>query len=198
MLRLVETATGRTVARLEGTELRDAWPTFSPDGSRLVVTTNFGPAVHVWDLRTIRKQLVVMGLDWDAPPIPEHDVAARSAPEIRQVEVRDLETQIARAESLAFQGQWNQAAAAYAEGFGFRPSERPDRWFERAILALAVGDTSEYRLSCQHMLDEMHASARGSDDDAHGSSTARTPALSPPMRQSNLRRNYHWPRDAPT
>ncbi len=48
-------------------ELRDAWPTFSPDGSRLVVTTNFGPAVHVWDLRTIRKQLVVMGLDWDAP-----------------------------------------------------------------------------------------------------------------------------------
>ena len=30
--------------------------TFSPDGSRLVVTTNDGPAVHVWDLRAIRRK----------------------------------------------------------------------------------------------------------------------------------------------
>ena len=66
VIRLVETETGRTLARLESPDLC-AWhrPTFSPDGSRLVVTTNDGPAVHVWDLRAIRKHLAGMGLDWD-------------------------------------------------------------------------------------------------------------------------------------
>ena len=49
--------------------------TFSPDGSQLVVVTNDGPAVHVWDLRAIRKHLARMGLDWDAPPYPEVDPA---------------------------------------------------------------------------------------------------------------------------
>ena len=58
VIRLVETETGRTLARLESPDLcgvRSA--TFSPDGSRLVVTTNDGPAVHVWDLRAIRRHL---------------------------------------------------------------------------------------------------------------------------------------------
>src|SRR5262249_13997918 len=55
---------------------------FSPDGSRLVVTTNDGPAVHVWDLRAIRRRLAPMGLDWDAPPYPESDPAGPSAPQL--------------------------------------------------------------------------------------------------------------------
>jgi WD40 repeat protein/Flp pilus assembly protein TadD len=68
-IRLADPATGRTLARLEGPELCDVWgATFSRDGSRLVVSTNDGPAVHVWDLRTIRRRLAEMGLDWDAPP----------------------------------------------------------------------------------------------------------------------------------
>jgi tetratricopeptide (TPR) repeat protein len=61
------------VARLESPDLCDIWwSTFSPDGSRLVVTTNDrpAPAVHVWDLRAIRRRLVELGLDWDAPPLP--------------------------------------------------------------------------------------------------------------------------------
>ena len=70
-LRLVETETGRTVARFESPDLCAGWVTFSPDGTRLVVSTNDGPAVHVWDLRGIRKQLAVMGLDWDAPAFPD-------------------------------------------------------------------------------------------------------------------------------
>jgi hypothetical protein len=73
VLRLVETETGRTLARLESPDLSDIkWATFSPDGSRLVVTTNDRPApcVHVWDLRAIRRRLAKMGLDWDAPPLP--------------------------------------------------------------------------------------------------------------------------------
>ena len=53
IIRLVETATGRTLAGLESPDLCDAtYATFSPDGSRLVVTTNEPRgAVHVWDLR---------------------------------------------------------------------------------------------------------------------------------------------------
>jgi WD40 repeat protein len=54
IIRRFDTSTGRTVARLESPELHAAGGTnFNQDGSRLVVTTNGGPAVHVWDLRAI-------------------------------------------------------------------------------------------------------------------------------------------------
>ena len=68
IIRLVETETGRTVAQLESPDpCGVAWATFSPDGSRLAVTTNDGPAVHVWDLRAVGRQLTDMGLGWDLP-----------------------------------------------------------------------------------------------------------------------------------
>jgi tetratricopeptide (TPR) repeat protein len=71
ILRLVETETGRRLARLESPDLCAVkWATFSPDGSRLVITTDDGRGVHAWDLRAIRRHLTEMGLDWDAPPLP--------------------------------------------------------------------------------------------------------------------------------
>ena len=75
VIRLVETQTGRSVVRLEDPYLYAAYgATFSPDGSRLVVTTNEGRgAVHVWDLRAIRRGLADIGLDWDAPAYPDLD-----------------------------------------------------------------------------------------------------------------------------
>ncbi len=74
VLRLVETATGRTSARLESPDLCSVeCAAFSPDGSRLAVVTNDGPAVHVWDLRNIRRRLAAMGLDWDAPAYADAD-----------------------------------------------------------------------------------------------------------------------------
>jgi hypothetical protein len=36
---------------------------FSADGNRLVATT-VGRAIHVWDLHTLRCELVGMGMDW--------------------------------------------------------------------------------------------------------------------------------------
>ena len=81
VLRLVECVTGRTIARLESPDLsyvRTAG--FSPDGAHLVVTTNDGPAVHVWDLRAIRRHLVSMDLDWDALAFSDVDPADPSAP----------------------------------------------------------------------------------------------------------------------
>ncbi len=81
VIRLVEIETGRTVARLESPDLCEVYAaSFSPDGSRLVIITNDGPAVHVWDLRAIRRQLGMMGLDWDAASYSDDDPADRSAP----------------------------------------------------------------------------------------------------------------------
>jgi eukaryotic-like serine/threonine-protein kinase len=81
LILLVQAETGRTVARLESPDSCQVdWATFSPDGSRLVMITNDGPAVHIWDLRAIRKRLAGMELDWAAPPYPEADSAGPSAP----------------------------------------------------------------------------------------------------------------------
>jgi hypothetical protein len=45
------------------------------DGSRLVVTDPDALAVHIWELRAIRRQLAGMGLNWDGPAYPEIDPA---------------------------------------------------------------------------------------------------------------------------
>jgi WD40 repeat protein len=88
IIRLVETETGRTVARLESPDLCDMREaTFSPDGSRLVSTTNDGPAVHVWDLRAIRRHLARIGLDWDAPAYSDDDPASPALPPLLPVQV---------------------------------------------------------------------------------------------------------------
>jgi tetratricopeptide (TPR) repeat protein len=80
VLHLVDAETAQTLAQFESPDPYDAnWATFSPDGSRLVVATNDGPAMHVWDLRRIRSQLVRLGLDWNAPPLPGSEAAAGEA-----------------------------------------------------------------------------------------------------------------------
>ncbi len=67
---LADAATGRELARLTTLQLLNPAPlVFSPDGTKLVASTNQKTAL-VWDLRRIRDQLVPMGLDWDAPPYP--------------------------------------------------------------------------------------------------------------------------------
>ncbi len=51
------------------------------------MTTNEGPAVHVWDLRAIRRHLVRMGFDWGAPAFPDDDPADPSAPPLPPIQV---------------------------------------------------------------------------------------------------------------
>jgi WD40 repeat protein len=68
VIRLVETTTGREVARLTGPEPRWYAPAcFSPDGTRLIAICSGHTALYVWDLRLIRQQLKELGLDWDLP-----------------------------------------------------------------------------------------------------------------------------------
>jgi serine/threonine protein kinase/WD40 repeat protein len=79
LLRLIDTETGRLITRLESPDLctlEALGAAFTPDGSKLVTVTRDGNAVHIWDLRAIRKQLAEMDLDWDAPPYPDVDPAS--------------------------------------------------------------------------------------------------------------------------
>ncbi len=88
IIRLVETETGRTVARLESPDLcHVAEAAFTPDGSRLVITTNDGSSARVWDLRAIRRHLAAMGLDWDAPAYSDDDPASPALPPLPTIEV---------------------------------------------------------------------------------------------------------------
>ena len=63
---LADAATGRELARLSTVQRVAPTPlSFSPDGTKLVVSTDRNTA-HVWDLRRVRDQLAPMGLDWAA------------------------------------------------------------------------------------------------------------------------------------
>jgi serine/threonine protein kinase/WD40 repeat protein len=70
LIRLLNPATGKELARLEDPNHASSWLVFSADGTRLIGSSDVDRCVHVWDLRLIRRQLAEMGLDWDAPPYP--------------------------------------------------------------------------------------------------------------------------------
>ena len=71
VIHLVDAATGRTVAKLEDPRSdRAQWLGFTPDGARLVAIATYSRAIHVWDLRAIRRHLAAMHLDWESPPYP--------------------------------------------------------------------------------------------------------------------------------
>jgi serine/threonine protein kinase/WD40 repeat protein len=71
-IHLKHAATGHTFAKLEDPHGdRATWQGFTPDGAQLVVASSYSSAVHIWDLRLIRKRLVEMGLDWDGPALPD-------------------------------------------------------------------------------------------------------------------------------
>lgn len=69
-VQLVNPATGTELATLTAPEsYLISWLCFSPDGTRLAVATE-SQVIQYWDLRLIRRQLAVMGLDWEMPPYP--------------------------------------------------------------------------------------------------------------------------------
>jgi hypothetical protein len=73
-VRLVETATGRALAALEDPQQgRSSQATFSPDGTKLLLTNKDQTVLRLWDLRKLRAGLQQLGLDWEAPPYPPED-----------------------------------------------------------------------------------------------------------------------------
>jgi WD40 repeat protein len=71
-LHLLDLSTGKLVAMLASNQRRPHFESacFSSDGGTLVVARG-DAGVCIWDLRAIRRRLKSMGLDWDAPPIPD-------------------------------------------------------------------------------------------------------------------------------
>src|SRR5262249_34316069 len=81
VVRLCVTETGRERARLEVPDATRLSPIcFSHDGSRFFAFGEEDRAVHVWDLRRIRRQLAELGLDWDAPPYPDAPPSTAAGP----------------------------------------------------------------------------------------------------------------------
>jgi hypothetical protein len=91
VVRLCATETGRELARLEVPDATGLSPQFfSHDGSQLFAFGEEDHAMHVWDLRRIRRQLAEMGLDWDAPSLPEPSTDAARPPLRIEVDLGNL------------------------------------------------------------------------------------------------------------
>jgi WD40 repeat protein len=71
VIRLLDVASGKELARLEDPNQAFGTCIFSPDGARLLISSDNDRAIHVWDLRKIRARLAEMGLDWNAPSYQE-------------------------------------------------------------------------------------------------------------------------------
>ncbi len=80
VIRLLDSTTGREVARLTGPDPTWYSPAcFTPDGTRLVATCSGETALYVWDLRLIRQQLKELELDWEWPEFPPADPVNHAA-----------------------------------------------------------------------------------------------------------------------
>ena len=163
IIRLMEVETGHTLAHLESPDLCGAKSIgFSPDGSRLVMSTRDRSAqgVHVWDLRAIRQYLARRGLDWDATALDQPDPADPSASPLPEVRINHgplgslaASRAIGEAEDFADRGRWQEAAVAYARALADETPSHPAPWFAHAVLRLAMGDAAGWSSACQHMLE---------------------------------------------
>ena len=71
VIRLFQPETCQEVAVLTAPERTRLLPlAFTPDGARLISYGEETGALHIFDLRAIRKQLAEIELDWDFPPLP--------------------------------------------------------------------------------------------------------------------------------
>jgi hypothetical protein len=67
-VRLLETDTGRDIARLTVPEQTNVRPyVFSSDGTKLTAIGTESQLLYLWDLRVLRAGLKELGLDWDQP-----------------------------------------------------------------------------------------------------------------------------------
>jgi eukaryotic-like serine/threonine-protein kinase len=66
LVRLIDPARGLELATLEAPDVQERIVTlsFSPDSGSLVAAS-LSRRLHVWDLRALRRELAVLGLDWE-------------------------------------------------------------------------------------------------------------------------------------
>jgi serine/threonine protein kinase/WD40 repeat protein len=96
VVRLVDTETGKEIARFTGPEPTHYTPLcFTPDGTGLIATGADQKTLHVWDLRAIRQQLKAMDLDWEWPEFGPAEPKVQ-APKFVRVEVLTSDLQLTR------------------------------------------------------------------------------------------------------
>jgi WD40 repeat protein/tRNA A-37 threonylcarbamoyl transferase component Bud32 len=118
-IRLERVSDGAELAVLEPPELAPCmWICFSPDGTRLITTSDRGaPGAKVWDLRLIRQRLRGQGLDWDEPDYPPAP-PARTSPVRLDIDLRPPGGQNVPHEVRRFEvsGGWVYRAALSPDG----------------------------------------------------------------------------------
>jgi serine/threonine protein kinase/WD40 repeat protein len=127
VIRLVNPDSGQEYARLEDPNQESAFRLcFSPDGAQLIAPTQASQSVHVWDLRTIREQLVRMGLDWELPPYPSAEPDDGKSLRV-EIHLGVLGAKL-QAHEYLLQGygycrskQWDKSMAAYARAIELDP-----------------------------------------------------------------------------
>jgi Flp pilus assembly protein TadD len=88
-VRLVDDATGKVLVQLGLPEAsRSDHIAISPDGTQVIHQSRDYPYVYAWDLRTLRRHLDELRLDWAAPAFPE---APSSLPEPLSVQLVGVE-----------------------------------------------------------------------------------------------------------
>jgi serine/threonine protein kinase/WD40 repeat protein len=120
-IRLLSTDTGALVVRLEAPEQTRLVPrSFTPDGTRLNAAGIDTEALHVWDLREVRRGLTLLGLDWDEPPYPpispKEEIERRAATGPLKITVDQGDLEPARARALEEARSANQQAWPLAAG----------------------------------------------------------------------------------
>jgi WD40 repeat protein len=131
-IRLYDFAAGRELARLDDPHQDGADRLlFTPDGARLLVASNDGSCVHVWNLWLIRERLAELNLAWDLPfpagPLPAPDPPG----ELPRWEV-DASLFLPSA----------QAAALYGTAIALQPLN-PVAYYRRALAFAALNMPNE-------------------------------------------------------
>jgi hypothetical protein len=168
-IRLVSTDNGKLVVRLESPEQTRLLPrAFTPDCTQLIAVGVETQALHVWDLRVIRRGLAELGLDWEESPYPSAG-DTRGAPPLR-VTVVSRDTALAHVKL----GRWDQAASIYAVLAEANPDEHWN-WYQSAPLCLQTGNIEGYRRACREMLTRFG----NTDKPEIAERTAKTCSLAP-------------------
>ena len=76
---LVESSSGRELVQIDDPDgARAAEIVFSPDGTQMIATLLDQPLVRIWDLRSVRRRLAELGLDWSPGAFVELDNTGRA------------------------------------------------------------------------------------------------------------------------
>jgi tetratricopeptide (TPR) repeat protein len=123
------------VAKLEDPRSdRAQWLGFTPDGASLVAISTYSRAIHVWDLKAIRRQLAAMRLDWESPPYPPNPGADARRP---------LAVETLFGESSTLEQSADDRARREIEAFRLAVEAQPDSAAACNYLAWAYANAPE-------------------------------------------------------